>query len=239
MSVHGFKSVFMVASVAGAALGCYLVSLNVASERAKLEQVESKIVLAQRDIRVLQTEIGTRGRLAQLERWNVGFIRLSAPSADQFLEGGFQLATMIKPDVKPVIEAPVVLASAPVDQNVAQRPDTSDGDEAKPVGIVRTPAPSASDMMRVASYARPTPATKTAPVTTAKPNAQAKAPAAKLPVAKLQVAKPTSARVIKVASADALAPLPAARTAAKASASGGASTTATTPRKTREFGSQR
>lgn len=240
MSVQGFKSVFMVASVAGAALGCYLVSLNVASERAKLEQVESKIVLAQRDIRVLQTEIGTRGRLAQLERWNVSFIRLSAPSADQFLEGGFQLATMIKPDVKPVIDAPVVLASAPVEQNVAQRPDTSDGDEAKPVGIVRTPAPSASDMMRVASYARPTTATKTAPVTTAKPNASAtKAPVAKLPVAKLQLAKPVSAKGIKVASADALAPLPAARTTAKASATDGASATATASRKTRESGSQR
>ena len=122
MSAHGFKSVFMVASVAGAALGCYLVSLNVASERAKLEAVESKIVLAQRDIRVLQTEIGTRGRLAQLERWNVGFIRLSAPTADQFVEGGFQLATMAKPDAKPVIEAPVVLASAPIEHSVAQRP---------------------------------------------------------------------------------------------------------------------
>ena len=64
MSAHGFKSVFMVASVAGAALGCYLVSLNVASERAKLEMVEGKIVNTQRDIRLLQTEIGTRGRLA-------------------------------------------------------------------------------------------------------------------------------------------------------------------------------
>ncbi len=138
MSAHGFKSVFMVASVAGAALGCYLVSLNVASERAKLEAVEGKIVLAQRDIRVLQTEIGTRGRLAQLERWNVGFIRLSAPTADQFLEGGFQLATMVKPAPKPVIEAPIVLASAPVDQSVARAVGTSDGDEAKPVGVART-----------------------------------------------------------------------------------------------------
>ena len=92
MSARGFKSVFISASVVGAALGCYLVSLNVASERAKLENVEEKIVLAQRDIRVLQTEIGTRGRLAQLERWNARFIRLSAPSADQFVEGGFQLA---------------------------------------------------------------------------------------------------------------------------------------------------
>ena len=60
----------MVASCAGAALGCYLVSLRVASERASLEDVETRIVLAQRDMRVLQTEIGTRGRLAQLERWN-------------------------------------------------------------------------------------------------------------------------------------------------------------------------
>ena len=61
----------MVASCAGAALGCYLVSLRVASERAALEDVETRIVLAQRDLRVLQTEIGTRGRLSQLERWNV------------------------------------------------------------------------------------------------------------------------------------------------------------------------
>ena len=44
---------------------------GVASERAALEDVETEIVLAQRDIRLLQTEIGTRGRLAQLERWNV------------------------------------------------------------------------------------------------------------------------------------------------------------------------
>ena len=101
MSAHGFKSVYMAASVVGAALGCYLISLNVASERAKLEAVEEKIVLAQRDIRVLQTEIGTRGRLAQLERWNARFIRLSAPSADQFVEGGFQLAALVRPNKRP------------------------------------------------------------------------------------------------------------------------------------------
>ncbi len=53
MSARSFRSVFMVASCAGAALGCYLVSLNVASERAALEEVETKIVLAQRDIRLL------------------------------------------------------------------------------------------------------------------------------------------------------------------------------------------
>ena len=155
MSAHGFKSLFMAASVAGAALGCYLVSLNVASERAKLEQVENKIVLAQREIRLLQTEIGTRGRLAQLERWNAGFIRLSAPTADQVLEGGFQLATMVRPTPKPSIEAPIVLASAPSVQGVARQASTTDADEAKPGVAIRNPAPSAQDLMQVANYRRP------------------------------------------------------------------------------------
>ena len=113
MSGTSFRSLFMVASCAGAALGCYLVSLRVASERAALEAVETKIVLAQRDLRVLQTEIGTRGRLAQLERWNVKVLALSAPSADQFLSGSFELARLAQPERKVTFEAPVVLASAP------------------------------------------------------------------------------------------------------------------------------
>ena len=113
MSSRSFRSVFMVASCAGAALSCYLVSLRVASERAALEDVETKIVLAQRDMRVLQTEIGTRGRLSQLERWNAGAFALSAPSADQFLKGSFELARLAQPEHKIEFQAPVVLASAP------------------------------------------------------------------------------------------------------------------------------
>jgi hypothetical protein len=113
MSSRSFRSVFMVASCAGAALGCYLVSLRVASERAQLEDVETKIVLAQRDLRVLQTEIGTRGRLSQLERWNAGAFALSAPSADQLLKGSFELARLAQPERKVDFQAPVVLASAP------------------------------------------------------------------------------------------------------------------------------
>jgi hypothetical protein len=116
MSARSFRSVFMVASCAGAALSCYLVSLRVASERAALEDVENRIVLAQRDMRLLQTEIGTRGRLAQLERWNVKVLALSAPSADQFLEGGFQLARLARPEPKLDVQAPVLLASAPAPQ---------------------------------------------------------------------------------------------------------------------------
>src|SRR3954470_626379 len=110
---RSFHSLFMVASCAGAALGCYLVSLRVASERAAVESVESRIVMTQRDIRLLQTEIGTRGRLAQLERWNVKVLALSAPSADQFLNGSFELARLTRPQHQVDFQAPFVLASAP------------------------------------------------------------------------------------------------------------------------------
>jgi hypothetical protein len=113
MSARSFRSVFMVASCAGAALGCYLVSLRVASERAAVESVESRIVVTQRDIRLLQTEIGTRGRLAQLERWNVKALALSAPSADQFLSGSFELARLVRPQRQVDFQGPVVLATAP------------------------------------------------------------------------------------------------------------------------------
>ena len=224
MSAHGFKSLFMAASVAGAALGCYLVSLNVASERAKLEMVEGRIVTTQRDIRLLQTEIGTRGRLAQLERWNAGFIRLSAPNADQFLDGGYQLATMVKPAPKTVIGAPVVLASAPVEQGVTRPATTSDSDTAsapqtgKAPAATATPtprpAPSAADMIHVASYERPIVEARPAPVK---------------PVA----TKSAATKGVKIASVDALAPLPKGKPAAKATAPGAALAS----KKTKESGS--
>ena len=128
MSSRSFRSVFMVASCAGAALGCYMVSLRVASERAQLEAVETRIVLAQRDMRVLQTEIGTRGRLSQLERWNAGAFALAAPSADQFLKGGFELARLAQPEHKVDFQAPVVLASAPAPAKppAVGRPETDE-----------------------------------------------------------------------------------------------------------------
>jgi hypothetical protein len=200
MSARGFKSVFISASVVGAALGCYLISLNVASERAKLENVEEKIVLAQRDIRVLQTEIGTRGRLAQLERWNVRFIRLSAPSADQFVEGGYQLAAMVRPDKRPAIQAPVVLAAAPANEAIVRPAVTSDAEESQSPAVVRHS--DAADMMHTASYEKPAPRAVDKPKTVDKP---------KKPVAAV------TAKPVKTATADPLAPLPSAGGSAKGS----------------------
>jgi hypothetical protein len=92
MMARGFKPVGWVAAVAGAALCCYMLSLNVAAERAELARIERQIVVAKQDIRTLQTELGTRGRMAQLEQWNAEVLALSAPKAAQFLESEIVLA---------------------------------------------------------------------------------------------------------------------------------------------------
>ena len=210
MSARGFKSVFMVGAIAGAALGCYLISLNVASERAALESVENRIALAQRDIRLLETEIGTRGRLAQLERWNVRVIRLSAPTADQFVEGAFQLATLARPERKPAIEAPVVLAAAPLAPS--QGPVITDDS-----GVPERTSRPLGDMMHVAGFSKPDSreirsavaprVAKPEPKTDARPKAATLRPAATKPV--------------KTATADPLAPLSTGPAKAKSDAAGG------------------
>jgi hypothetical protein len=230
MSARGFGSVLWAGAVAGAALGFYLVSLNVASERAELEDVETRIALAQRDIRLLQTEIGTRGRLAQLERWNVKFIRLSAPTADQFVDGGFQLASLVAPQKKPAIEAPVVLASAPVDQAIPQ--------QGQPAGDASQAQPrSAGELMHVASYSVPQKpsAARLQPVSPppVKPQAAKPDPAKSLATATTRATKvPAATKPAKSATADPLAPLPTAKAKAKGSAPAASAGGATSPKRT-------
>ena len=199
MSARSFRSVFMVASCAGAALGCYLVSLRVASERAALENIETRIVLAQRDIRLLQTEIGTRGRLAQLERWNVKVLALSAPSADQFLDGGFALAKLVAPQDKVDLDAPVVLAAAPAD---GPRPQV-EGRQPQPQPDVE--GVSAGEMLHVASLKRELrPAEKAVAASRPEPGAAMDKPATATKAAKAPMAPPVKA---KQAGPDPLAPL--------------------------------
>lgn len=202
MMMRGFREVGWVAAVAGTALGCYMVNLKVASERASLERVENNIVLAQRDIRVLQTEIGTRGRLEQLESWNVKVLALSAPQAQQFLEGGFQLATLTAPKKTVDPAAPVVLASAPAPSAPAVSEEDDEG-------------ASARDLMHVASLKRDVP--EAAPEKTVdKPKSAAtqpvKAPANAATQAKTSEIKrpaaPTTAAKEKVAAKPPAKPAP-------------------------------
>ncbi len=119
-------------------LGFYLVSLQVAAERKKLEAVNGQIRVAQRDIRALETEFDTRGNLAQLERWNGDTLALSAPTAGQFVVSeaalaaldvnslradGVQTAALLVPSgagsvvstsIVPVTAAPAVVKLAPI-----------------------------------------------------------------------------------------------------------------------------
>lgn len=184
MSARNFRSVGWVAGVAATALGCYMVSLQVASTRAALEDVETEIVIAQRDIRVLQTEIGTRGRLAQLEQWNVKVLALSAPQANQFLDGGFQLATMVAPKKTVDPAAPVVLASAPAPERTPVL-ETRAADDAGAAPVGADPA----SLMHVASLKRDLP--DTAERSTAKADGPKKAEEA---AKQKSEAKPASAK---------------------------------------------
>jgi hypothetical protein len=165
MIARGFKSVVWVAAVGGAALGCYMLSLQVATERAELAKVERRIIAAKQEIRSLQTELGTRGRLSQLERWNTDVLALSAPASAQFLPSEFTLARLERREPTPQDVTSQIHMAAASDKPAAVR-----GNEA-PVATPTTAAPDPA--VRMASAEIPSQAeTQTATVR------QAKAPAA-------------------------------------------------------------
>jgi type II secretory pathway pseudopilin PulG len=128
MIVQRFRAIGWVAIVAAAVCALYLISLQVAVERGKLEAVESQIGAAQREVRQLQTELGTRASLRQLERWNGDVLALSAPKATQFVNDGAQLAAVDldakadAPNAPPPVMASVAIPK-PIDVSVPSIPD--------------------------------------------------------------------------------------------------------------------
>jgi hypothetical protein len=115
MITQRFRPVGWVAGVATAATILYLISLQVASERGRLEQIDRKIAMAKHDIRQLQTELGTRASLRQLERWNGDVLALSAPQAKQFLGSEAALATVDRGELGDAAAPPIaVMVSADV-----------------------------------------------------------------------------------------------------------------------------
>ncbi len=142
MIARGFKPVAWVAAVALPAIGCYMLSLKVAAERAELANIETRIIAAHQDIRTLQTELGTRGRLQQLEQWNSDVLALAAPIASQFVASNVSLARF---DTR----APAIDPAAPVQMAAAEAP----------------PVPSPVDLApRQASLERPAPVEREAVV---------------------------------------------------------------------------
>jgi hypothetical protein len=220
----------MVASCAGAALGCYLVSLRVASERSALENVESRIVMTQRDIRLLQTEIGTRGRLSQLERWNAGAFAVSAPAADQCLSGSFELAKLTQPERHVDIQAPVVLASAPAPEPKSALVGelNSDAADSAPTTSLDRAALLHQASLKTGAREAPVPPVAALPRQATRAKSTDQSVAAAIPASKKSVDKPGLAaakpmtKPVRIAKADPLAPLPdkPVRKAAKDSVSG-------------------
>lgn len=178
MIVRGFKPVAWVAAIGTAALACYMLSLQVAAERAELAGLERRIVSTQQSIRSLQTELGTRGRLQQLEQWNAEVLALSAPAAGQFLDSTVSLARFDSGRAPVQVEAPVRMASAET---------------------VTTPAPvpaAARPAVRLAS-ATTTPAAPKVPAAVNRPVAAAERPIvrqASLQVAAAPAPTPPAAR---------------------------------------------
>ena len=124
MIAQRFRSLAWVAGVALAATLLYIISLQVATERGRLDSINRQISQTNRDIRQLQTEMGTRASLRQLERWNGDVLALSSPEASQYLEGEQSIskidrsllgdanaapppvmAAVMMPDAEPVIAA--------------------------------------------------------------------------------------------------------------------------------------
>jgi hypothetical protein len=219
MSVRSFHSVFMATAVAGAALGCYLVSLRVASERAALEQVEAQIVRTQVDIRLLQTEVGTRARLAQLERWNLRALSLSAPSASQILGDKFQLARLVRPEPRLDVQAPVVLASAPAPEPAQPLAQGSDPDFAPARQLLHEASYEAPQKPALEVRPKPLPVKPAETRTIAQKPAKSASPAAdkKAGDKSVRIASASVTRPLHTANVDPLAPLPAERSAAKGS----------------------
>lgn len=128
MIVQRFRAVGWVAMVAIAATLLYLISLQVAVERGKLEAVNAQIMSVKRDLRQLQTELGTRASMRQLERWNGDVLALSAPKATQFVNNGAQLVALdldaerLTPNAPPPVMASVVVPE-PVEVAVPTLPD--------------------------------------------------------------------------------------------------------------------
>ena len=233
MIARGFKPVGWVAAVATAALGCYMLSLNVAAERAELAKVEQQIVVATKEIRALQTELGTRGRLQQLEHWNADVLALSAPASGQFLRDEFILASYNKPQksfedqakvqmasveavetqpvARPAVETGLVPAPAPIDKPIVRQASLTVGQKAPFTAVNAAPVKEPVIKKAVPK----TPLVKVADATpAAKPTV--KAAPAKAPEARKASKAPESKQPVKAAAAKALAKPKETKVAAKA-----------------------
>ncbi|MBB3694430.1 hypothetical protein [Sphingomonas sp. BK580] len=188
-AVYRLKGLGWLTSCAMVAIGFYLVSSQVAAERKRVEQLDRKIVGAERDIRALETEFDVRANLAQLERWNGDTLALTVPTAAQFVRDEAALASLSPNQPVP---APLPGAAAPVQTAQLIVPAA-----AAAVTASAAPTPAVPAAVRTAAAA---------PVTTVKVAAAKPVAAPRLTPAVVAAAAPApngaAARAAKVAMLD-------------------------------------
>jgi hypothetical protein len=168
MIAQRFRSVGWVVGVALAAILLYIISLQVATERGRLEAIDRKIAMTKRDIRQLQTEMGTRASLRQLERWNGDVLALSSPGASQYLNSEEDISKIDRSNMgaadappPPMMAAVMVrepaAASQPTEAKVALSDQDRQVQEAvgtprsraiKPVAMADSPATTLRDFVK-------------------------------------------------------------------------------------------
>lgn len=122
MIAQRFRALGWVAGIASAATGLYIVSLQVAAERAKLEAVDKRIAAAHRDMLQLKTELSTRASFRQLERWNDADLSLAAPRAAQYLRNETELASLTPDRLVPLPESTAPRAQLAAATNLPAAP---------------------------------------------------------------------------------------------------------------------
>ena len=208
MIANGFKPVAWVGAVGAAALGCYMLSLRVASERADVASLERRIVATQQQIRALQTELGTRGRLQQLEQWNEEVLALSAPVSSQYLQAEVQLAQFSTTQPQPLQSAGEVrMASAEVPPAAAPVTPPPQRAVAERPAVAASPPIAQPVVQRASLTVSPQPAAAPSPRRTAGAAAPERRPAPATAAREVQE-RPSAARTpartpVRVASAEA------------------------------------
>lgn len=152
-----FVPMMMLSGAIASALAFYLVTLQVANERAAVDGLRRAIARDTADLRALDTELRTRARLPQLQRWNDTVFALAAPAAGQFVGSPLQLVRGSALAALPS-PAPATLAAQARPAPIVAAIVVADRPAARAATTAPTPrAPAASPAAyRVASVTRPT-----------------------------------------------------------------------------------
>jgi hypothetical protein len=127
IAVKRLQSLIWILLVALGALGAYMVSLKVATERNDLMKVRMQIARAKADIRYLETEFSARANMRQLERWNQDDFLYATPSAQQYLDGERALAHLdgVQPNGPDYVAPPVMVAMVQTPADLPSAPQAA------------------------------------------------------------------------------------------------------------------